>query len=1585
MSSGSPGPSSSAPSSSVSSATLDFMEIDEGNTTPIIPSNGDADHANDSSNDDSGNDDSGNDDSGNDDSGNEVGVKRWLINPEPKGPRKISAKRRADTAAFERWIAQNHETLSKRAKKPIVGDDQSAVALVQNYENKKIIENPRDYQVELFERAKTQNTIAVLDTGSGKTLIAALLLRWTLENEVEDRAKGNPKRIAFFLVDKVALVFQQHAVLTCNLNFPIERLCGEIMEGVQDLKGFWANKFDKNMAIVCTADVLQSCLSSSWIRMEQINLIVFDEAHHTKKNHPYARIIKDFYIEGRKTQQRPRILGMTASPVDADIAPERAAMELEGLLDSHIATVADLVLMQNSICKPKNEHIVEYDAPEKGPTILTRSLEVLLGNNTFFRKPFAFACCATSVMGPWCVDRFWQFFFQKHGLEMLEAKTLRAMREIQDVNVDEYIAKLRQAYQIVETHSLSRPALDTEYVSPKVLTLIKVLQKQFKNAGDGKKCIVFVEQRYTARGLLDLLQQPEMQIPGLRPGVLTGNGNTGDEGTSVSFREQVVTLMEFRRGEINCLFATSIAEEGLDIPDCNIVIRFDLYNTLIQYIQSRGRARQDGSMYFHMVQKHNQEQMERVVQIKEQGDALRKFCEALPEDRLLMGHSCPMESFLHREGSQRQYTVKETGAKVNYQRSLVCLSTFVSSLPHAHEKVDVPQFYTYPCDGGYRCEVTLPSASPVRKAIGMTQPSKQNAKCSAAFEACLELIKGGHLDEHLRPKFAKQLPLMRNARLGISGRKSKEYKMRVKPEVWSTLGEPLILYGMALTLETPDALGRPSKPLVLLTRSPLPAVASFPLFFGSSRSSKAHCISVPGSLEVGDADLAGLTAFTLAIFRDVFSKKYEATAAQLPYFVAPASTIHGIDFASANLNEILDWSTIGFVQQSESIEYSGNEPDDFFCNKLISDEYDGARKFFVRGRRTDMKPRDLVPEGVVSPRHRVWTKSGVSRDIYNYSVSLWAKAHAKLKFDENQPVVEAELLPIRRNLLDDDIGDEDLEPKQCFLILQPMTISRLPVDVVAMAYNFPAIIHRIEQNLIALDAFRLMGLDDVRPDLALEAFTKDSDNSDEHDVEKINFQAGMGNNYERLEFLGDCFLKMATTISLFTLIPDKGEFDYHVDRMLLVCNQNLLNNALEVKLEEFVRSMAFSRRSWYPEGLTLTRGKRATAKTQHTLADKSIADVCEAMIGAAYLTGKGTPNPFDMAVRAVTAVVKDPNHTMTSYAEYFAQYKPPSWQTATPTVVQKDMADRFYEQMGYRFTHPQILRSAFQHPTYPTSYEGLPSYQRLEFLGDALLDMVCIDHLFHRFPSADPQWLTEHKMAMISNQFLGCLGFYLGFHRSIHASSSQVLQGLHQYVLEMELALQQAKEAAVAAGGQESDFRRNFWIECSQPPKCLPDVVEAYIGAIFVDSSYDFSSVQRFFDDHLYSWFKDMRQYDTFANKHPVTLVGFLMQSKFKCLDWRLLVKEAGIVAEGDVGSAADLIAGRGRMQQVVCGVWVHGKMLAHAMATSSRYAKLAAAREAARILEGMSKEEFKGGFACGCLVEEGSQDDEEEEHATAI
>ena len=104
--------------------------------------------------------------------------------------------------------------------------------------------------------------------------------------------------------------------------------------------------FDKNMVVVCTAEILRQCLHKSYISMDQINLLIFDEAHHAKKGHPYASIIKDFYLQQSKDGPLPKIFGMTASPVDAKVDIKKAAAELESLLHCEIATTSDASLQE---------------------------------------------------------------------------------------------------------------------------------------------------------------------------------------------------------------------------------------------------------------------------------------------------------------------------------------------------------------------------------------------------------------------------------------------------------------------------------------------------------------------------------------------------------------------------------------------------------------------------------------------------------------------------------------------------------------------------------------------------------------------------------------------------------------------------------------------------------------------------------------------------------------------------------------------------------------------------------------------------------------------------------------------------------------------------------------------------------------------------------------------------------------------------------------------------------------------------------------------------------------------------------------
>jgi endoribonuclease Dicer len=122
--------------------------------------------------------------------------------------------------------------------------------------------------------------------------------------------------MSFFLVNSVHLVRQQQRMLAQNLPEVPKALHGgskdDLWKQVE-----WDKLKSENKAIVCTAEVLNQCLMHAFVKIEEINLLIFDEAHHTKKGHPYARIIKDYYLAQSDLSLRPKIFGMTASPVDA--------------------------------------------------------------------------------------------------------------------------------------------------------------------------------------------------------------------------------------------------------------------------------------------------------------------------------------------------------------------------------------------------------------------------------------------------------------------------------------------------------------------------------------------------------------------------------------------------------------------------------------------------------------------------------------------------------------------------------------------------------------------------------------------------------------------------------------------------------------------------------------------------------------------------------------------------------------------------------------------------------------------------------------------------------------------------------------------------------------------------------------------------------------------------------------------------------------------------------------------------------------------------------------------------------------------
>jgi len=163
--------------------------------------------------------------------------------------------------------------------------------------------------------------------------------------------------------------------------------------------------------------------------------------------------------------------------------------------------------------------------------------------------------------------------------------------------------------------------------------------------------------------------------------------------------------------------------------------------------------------------------------------------------------------------------------------------------------------------------------------------------------------------------------------------------------------------------------------------------------------------------------------------------------------------------------------------------------------------------------------------------------------------------------------------------------------------------------------------------------------------------------------------------------------------------------------------------------------------------------------------------------------------------------------------------------------------------------------------------------------------------------------------------------------------------------------------------------------------KPLSDIVEACMGAIFVDSEFDFEVVQRFFNNNMRWFFEDMSIYDEFANNHPVvsfprappapTLPYFFkpledrlifhLQTKlnnkltleFGCTNFRILARE---IPDID-----------GSPLEVVSAILIHEKIVADGSASSGKNAKVKAAARALEKLDGLAPYEFRRRYGCNC------------------
>ena len=335
-------------------------------------------------------------------------------------------------------------------------------------------------------------------------------------------------------------------------------------------------------------------------------------------------------------------------------------------------------------------------------------------------------------------------------------------------------------------------------------------------------------------------------------------------------------------------------------------------------------------------------------------------------------------------------------------------------------------------------------------------------------------------------------------------------------------------------------------------------------------------------------------------------------------------------------------------------------------------------------------------------------------------------------------------------------------------------------------------------------------------------------------------------NLERLEMLGDSFLKLAVSIHLFCTYSDKDEGKLTRRRTNQISNLALYRAAAKKSLGEYLQNTQLARDVWCPTGcqfgdvppnrttgsppmevdswdtveamevdetsesgkktkLTATEHARQKCNTQ-MIADKSIADSIEGLIGA-YLIDCGYLGALRfmkfLGLKVLPEVdAKDGNDLQAenSKSGCYARF----WPDQTKITAAQGKGDMVFrltsglenfenESISYNFQQKLHLVEALTHASYHEN-RVTPSYERLEFLGDALLDFLVTQHLYFRHVNLSPGELTDIRQALVNNNIFATLAVEHSYHKYLKHMSPKWFQTVKNFVDRVEDEAEERKD-----------------------------------------------------------------------------------------------------------------------------------------------------------------------------------------------
>ncbi|XP_034988499.2 interferon-induced helicase C domain-containing protein 1 [Zootoca vivipara] len=505
----------------------------------------------------------------------------------------------------------------------------------------------RDYQMEVAKPAlEGKNIILCLPTGSGKTRVAVYIAKNHLDKR---REAGEPAKV-IVLVNKVPLVEQHfrkefHPFLKHQY-----RVIG--LSGASQLKISFPKVVTDNDVIICTAQILENALQNAdqdeeeGVQLKAFSLIIIDECHHTQKEGVYNNIMRQYLKEKRDNEKRRKegkpcspqaqVLGLTASPgvggAKNAAKAEQHILKICANLDADgIMTVQEHAPQLKDQVKEPSKKFEIADNKRKDP-FREKLINIMTEIQTYceFNPRAEYG---SQTYEQWVIQEEKKAAKEEHRKQRVCAEHLKKYNDALMINdttrmmdaykhLKSFYTEEKSKKMAVNEHNEDQPGAskpdetdaflialfyakerelqhltrEAKYENEKLTKLRRTLMEEFTKTSEPRG-IIFTKTRQSAVALHQWIEEdPKFEDVKVKSHYLIGAGHNS-EFKPMTQNEQKEVIEKFRAGKVTLLIATTVAEEGLDIPECNIVIRYGLVTNEIAMMQARGRARADESTY----------------------------------------------------------------------------------------------------------------------------------------------------------------------------------------------------------------------------------------------------------------------------------------------------------------------------------------------------------------------------------------------------------------------------------------------------------------------------------------------------------------------------------------------------------------------------------------------------------------------------------------------------------------------------------------------------------------------------------------------------------------------------------------------------------------------------------------------------------------------------------------------------------------------------------------------------------------------------------------------------------------------------